>query len=84
MKQIIDQRRLESAGGPSSDNPKDYEVTSIPNLSTPLPSKQYAGHITVDEKNKGKIFYWLFEASTSPQTAPLIIWLSKYRSWIRM
>ena len=60
----------------SLDNPEAFKVTNLPGLNPPLASNQFAGFITIDKKNKGDIFYWLFEASESPDTAPLLIWLN--------
>lgn len=41
-----------------------------------LPSKQWAGLLTVDERIQGKYFYWFFEAAEQPETKPLLIWLN--------
>lgn len=36
----------------------------------------YAGHLLVDPDNDGYFFYWLFEATINPESAPLLIWLN--------
>lgn len=36
----------------------------------------YAGYVTVNEKNGRALFYWFFEASSSPDEKPLVLWLN--------
>ncbi|KAL6621206.1 hypothetical protein ACP70R_033638 [Stipagrostis hirtigluma subsp. patula] len=37
---------------------------------------QYAGYVTVDEQNGRALFYWFFEAQTTPAKKPLLLWLN--------
>jgi serine carboxypeptidase-like clade 2 len=52
------------------------EILSMPGLNTPMPSKMYSGHITVDEADDRRLFYMHVESTKSPATDPLIIWLT--------
>ncbi|KAM3250126.1 hypothetical protein P3L10_004195 [Capsicum annuum] len=38
----------------------------------PVSFKQYAGYITVNETHGRALFYWLFEATTTPHNKPLL------------
>lgn len=52
-------------------------VTNLPGWTgPPLPSRQDAGYITVDDVKGTKYFYWYVEAETNPDTAPLVVWYS--------
>ncbi|CAM9554051.1 unnamed protein product, partial [Phaeothamnion confervicola] len=54
--------------------PADHLVKALPGLSSSdFRSNQWAGYVPV---TGGKLFYWLFEAATSPEDAPLVIWLN--------
>lgn len=62
-------------------DPEDHRVTSLPGLSDidAIKLKQYAGLLKIGENDRnvdGSYFYWLFEAATNPETAPLVIWLN--------
>jgi carboxypeptidase C (cathepsin A) len=52
-------------------------VVALPGWHRPLPSKQDAGHITVDDVAGTSYFYWYVEATdVPPETAPLLVWYS--------
>jgi len=51
------------------------EVTSMPHLSEPLCFKHYSGYVPVESGAKN-LFYWYFEATESPETKPLLLWLN--------
>ncbi|XP_027350417.1 serine carboxypeptidase-like 45 isoform X2 [Abrus precatorius] len=38
--------------------------------------QQYAGYITVDEKQKRALFYYFVEAEVQPASKPLVLWLN--------
>ncbi|CAN4105495.1 unnamed protein product [Withania somnifera] len=42
----------------------------------PVSFKQYAGYVTVNETHGRALFYWFFEATTSPNKKPLLLWLN--------
>jgi carboxypeptidase D len=52
----------------------EHVVEKLPLFDGSLPVS-YAGHLSVDGDNSA-LFYWLFEALESPETAPLIIWMN--------
>ncbi len=64
------------APGPASaisyDN-STYRVTSLPGLKPTTSLSHFAGTIPV---SSGALFFWLFEAETAPETAPLAIWMN--------
>ncbi|CAN6584559.1 unnamed protein product [Malus baccata var. baccata] len=37
--------------------------------------QQYAGYVTVDEKQGRSLFYYFVEAQTDPASKPLVLWL---------
>ncbi len=50
-------------------------VPKIPGLVGPaMPSKLYAGYITVDQATGRSLYYMYAEAATNPATAPLALW----------
>ncbi|XP_048437628.1 serine carboxypeptidase-like 45 [Pyrus x bretschneideri] len=38
--------------------------------------QQYAGYVTVDEKQERSLFYYFVEAQTDPASKPLVLWLN--------
>ncbi|RXH92268.1 hypothetical protein DVH24_033164 [Malus domestica] len=38
--------------------------------------QQYAGYVTVDEKQGRSLFYYFVEAQTDPASKPLVLWLN--------
>lgn len=70
-------------GSKESEKPStkavDYLVTALPGLASgAYPHRQWSGHLTVDPKHGGNLFYWLFEAweGAADPTTPLVIWLN--------
>ena len=51
------------------------EITDVPGLGAP-PTKNYAGHITVNTTCEAKLFFWLVESESNPKTDPLVIWFN--------
>ena len=37
---------------------------------------QFSGYVTVNERNGRALFYWFFEAQTTPEEKPLLLWLN--------
>ena len=37
---------------------------------------QYSGYIHISDHTKKRLFYWLAEAQSEPDNAPLILWLN--------
>lgn len=51
------------------------EVTSLPGLSEKLCFKSYAGYVSAATPDK-HLFAWYVEASESPETKPVVLWLN--------
>ena len=49
-------------------------ITALPGLHFDPGFRQYAGYLTVDKKNKRRIFYWYFESQKDPTTDPVVLW----------
>lgn len=50
-------------------------VVSLPEYG-PVRERQFAGYLPVDEATGSKLFYWLFESQSNPESDPLIVWLN--------
>ncbi|KAL5774546.1 hypothetical protein ACOSP7_012103 [Xanthoceras sorbifolium] len=50
-------------------------VTALPGQPE-VEFRHYAGYVTVDDKNGRALFYWFYEAMTSPREKPLVLWLN--------
>ncbi|KAG2683640.1 hypothetical protein I3843_10G041800 [Carya illinoinensis] len=53
----------------------DDKVVSLPGQPQ-VSFQQYAGYITVDEKQQRDLFYYFVEAETEPASKPLVLWLN--------
>nr|CAB3459645.1 unnamed protein product [Digitaria exilis] len=52
-------------------------VTHLPGFDgSQLPSKHYAGYVTVDEKLESRLFYYLVESERDPTMDPVVLWLN--------
>ncbi|OQU86812.1 hypothetical protein SORBI_3003G154400 [Sorghum bicolor] len=51
-------------------------VALLPGQPRSPPVSQFAGYVTVNERNGRTLFYWFFEAETSPADKPLLLWLN--------
>uniref|UniRef100_A0A7N2M1P0 Carboxypeptidase n=1 Tax=Quercus lobata TaxID=97700 RepID=A0A7N2M1P0_QUELO len=50
------------------------KITSLPGQPQ-VSFQQFAGYITVDEKQNRALFYYFFEAESQPASKPLVLWL---------
>lgn len=63
-------------------NKPDQWSSAMEDLVTNMPGqpsvtfRHYAGYVNVNEKNERALFYWFFEAMTSPDQMPLLLWLN--------
>ncbi|XP_057870486.1 serine carboxypeptidase-like 46 isoform X1 [Cryptomeria japonica] len=55
--------------------PQSDVVDSLPG-QPPVPFKQYAGYVTVDQRSDRALFYYFVEAETEPDLKPLVLWLN--------
>ncbi|RLM94242.1 serine carboxypeptidase-like 33 isoform X1 [Panicum miliaceum] len=51
-------------------------VRFLPGQPPRPPVSQFAGYVTVNERNGRALFYWFFEAHESPAKKPLLLWLN--------
>ena len=51
-------------------------VIKLPGQPPDVYFNQYAGYITVNESHGRALFYWFFEATSSPEKQPLLLWLN--------
>ena len=51
------------------------KITSLPGQPQ-VSFQQFAGYITVDEKQHRALFYYFVEAETQPASKPLVLWLN--------
>ncbi|KAK7267185.1 hypothetical protein RIF29_19850 [Crotalaria pallida] len=51
------------------------KVSTLPG-QPPVKFQQYAGYITVDEKQQRALFYYFAEAEVEPASKPLVLWLN--------
>lgn len=50
-------------------------ITSLPGQPA-VSFQQYSGYITIDEKERKALFYYLAEAETGPSLKPLVLWFN--------
>ena len=51
------------------------KITSLPGQPQ-VCFQQFAGYITVDEKQNRALFYYFVEAESQPASKPLVLWLN--------
>ena len=56
--------------------PQGAEVKRVPGFDGALPSKHYAGYVTVDERQGRELFYYLVESERDPSKDPVVLWLN--------
>ncbi|VAH68271.1 unnamed protein product [Triticum turgidum subsp. durum] len=56
--------------------PEGAEVTGLPGYDGALPSKHYAGYVTVDEQHGRNLFYYAVESERDPAKDPVVLWLN--------
>jgi serine carboxypeptidase-like clade 2 len=58
------------------DSPSgDDKIVSLPGQPQ-VSFQQYAGYVTIDEKQQRALFYYFVEAETEPASKPLVLWLN--------
>ncbi|KAI7879403.1 alpha/beta-hydrolase [Lichtheimia hyalospora FSU 10163] len=61
----------------SAQKAEDYKVTHLPGIdSADLTLSQYAGHIELDPRTHGNMFFWMIEQTHETNPEKLIIWLN--------
>lgn len=59
----------------STEEQERDRISALPGQPE-VPFSQYSGYITVNEQHGRALFYWLTEATSNPQTRPLLLWLN--------
>ncbi|KAK4754954.1 hypothetical protein SAY87_008711 [Trapa incisa] len=62
----------------ASTEPVEQELDRISALpgQPSVAFSHYSGYVTVNEEHGRALFYWLTEATTSPEKKPLVLWLN--------
>ncbi|RXH86989.1 hypothetical protein DVH24_028489 [Malus domestica] len=61
---------------PTQSAPQSALVSQIPGFSGTLPSKHYAGYVTVDQSHGRNLFYYFVESEGKPAEDPVVLWLN--------
>ncbi|XP_010520852.1 PREDICTED: serine carboxypeptidase-like 20 isoform X2 [Tarenaya hassleriana] len=61
---------------PSLRAPESALVTTLPGFNGTLPSKHYAGYVTIDEKRGKNLWYYFAESEKDPAEDPVVLWLN--------
>lgn len=56
--------------------PESALVTKVPGFSGTLPSKHYAGYVTIDETRGKNLFYYFVASERNPSEDPVVLWLN--------
>ncbi|OIW01323.1 hypothetical protein TanjilG_10484 [Lupinus angustifolius] len=56
--------------------PESSLVTQLPGFNGTLPSKHYAGYVTVDQNSERNLFYYFVASESNPSKDPVVLWLN--------
>ncbi|MED6157901.1 Serine carboxypeptidase-like 20 [Stylosanthes scabra] len=56
--------------------PTESLVNQVPGFDGKLPSKHYAGYVTVDEDHGRNLYYYFVESESEPNKDPVVLWLN--------
>lgn len=56
--------------------PEASLITNLPGFNGSLPSKHYAGYVTVDESHGRNLYYYFVESEGNSSKDPLVLWLN--------
>ncbi|RHN45687.1 putative carboxypeptidase C [Medicago truncatula] len=56
--------------------PKGSLITHLPGFNGSLPSKHYAGYVTVDKNHGRNLYYYFVESEGNSSKDPLVLWLN--------
>ncbi|XP_044463150.1 serine carboxypeptidase 24-like [Mangifera indica] len=60
----------------SSTNQQELDRISALPGQPPVQFQQFSGYVTVNDSHGRALFYWLTEATTTPEKKPLVLWLN--------
>ncbi|XP_054779594.1 serine carboxypeptidase-like 20 [Prosopis cineraria] len=61
---------------PTQSAPETALVTELPGFNGTIPSKHYAGYVTVDESQGRNLYYYFAESEGNPSEDPVVLWLN--------
>ncbi|CAL0328184.1 unnamed protein product [Lupinus luteus] len=56
--------------------PESSLITNLPGFNGTLPSKHYAGYVTVDQTQDRNLYYYFVESEGQPSKDPVVLWLN--------
>ncbi|KAJ3675688.1 hypothetical protein LUZ60_004730 [Juncus effusus] len=56
--------------------PQSHFIEQVPGFTSSLPSKHYAGYITLDEEHGKNLFYYFVLSEGNPAVDPVVLWLN--------
>ncbi|KAJ0792423.1 putative carboxypeptidase C [Helianthus annuus] len=56
--------------------PENAAISQIPGFNGTLPSKHYAGYVTIDENHGKKLYYYYVLSERNPSEDPVVLWLN--------
>ncbi|XP_076915996.1 serine carboxypeptidase 1-like [Bidens hawaiensis] len=56
--------------------PENAAVIQIPGFNGTLPSKHYAGYVTIDANHGKKLYYYFVLSERNPSQDPVVLWLN--------
>ncbi|CAL0328182.1 unnamed protein product [Lupinus luteus] len=55
--------------------PESSLITNLPGFNGTLPSKHYAGYVTVNQSQDRNLYYYFVESEGQPSKDPVVLWL---------
>ncbi|XP_077228910.1 serine carboxypeptidase 1-like isoform X2 [Tasmannia lanceolata] len=62
--------------GISKAAPDNALITHLPGFSGTLPSKHYAGYVSIDKNHGKNLFYYFVVSERNPSKDPVVLWLN--------
>ncbi|KAK7256190.1 hypothetical protein RIF29_29628 [Crotalaria pallida] len=56
--------------------PESSLIKQVPGFNGTIPSKHYAGYVTVDESHGRNLYYYFVESEGTPSKDPVVLWLN--------
>ncbi|OIV89039.1 hypothetical protein TanjilG_31657 [Lupinus angustifolius] len=56
--------------------PENSLITQLPGFNGTLPSKHYAGYVTVEKSHEKNLYYYFVASEGNPSKDPVVLWLN--------
>ncbi|KAI3667884.1 hypothetical protein L6452_42954 [Arctium lappa] len=56
--------------------PQNAIISQVPGFNGTIPSKHYAGYVTIDENHGKKLYYYYVLSERNPSQDPVVLWLN--------